>query len=53
MGAFGTLYMASGNINFGGEVEGAWRIKRDGNNLIFQRYEGGTGTWVTKDTITP
>ena len=28
-----------------------WRIKQDGNNLVIQRLE--SGTWTTKDTITP
>jgi len=47
-----TLFMTTtGNLNFGGAVEGAWRIIRDGNNLVFQRYE--SSVWVTKDTITP
>jgi len=32
-------------------TNGSWRIVRSGNNLIMERRE--TGSWVTKQTITP
>ena len=42
----------SGFFYFGDkDTDTTWRIKRDGNNLITQRRE--SGTWVTKQTITP
>jgi hypothetical protein len=31
-------------------VEGSWRIKRSGNDLQFQRYEGGL--WIAKGGVT-
>ncbi|MGD1843949.1 MAG: hypothetical protein ACFB10_00975 [Salibacteraceae bacterium] len=31
--------------------QGAWRIKREGNNLVFQRLE--SNVWITKSTLTP
>ena len=33
------------------DTDGTWRIVRSGNNLVFQRREGGG--WVTKNTMTP
>ena len=33
------------------DTNGSWRTGRDGNNLVQQRRE--SGSWVTKDTITP
>jgi len=43
---------ATGAYYFGDiETNGSWRIIRDGNNLVHQRLE--TGTWTTKNTITP
>jgi hypothetical protein len=33
------------------ETNDNWRIKQDGTDLVFQRLE--SGTWTTKDTITP
>jgi hypothetical protein len=41
----GFYYFGDPNIN------GTWRIGRDGNNLTYQRLE--SGTWVTKSSITP
>ena len=32
------------------EVEGSWRIKRSGNDLQFQRYEGSL--WTAKGGVT-
>lgn len=32
-------------------TDGSWRIGRSGNNLVFERRE--SGSWVTKQTITP
>lgn len=43
---------ADGAVYFGmPTTEGSWRISRNGNNLLTQRYE--TGVWVTKQTIAP
>jgi hypothetical protein len=42
-----TLELGTGAI----EKNDNWRIKQDGNNLVIQRLE--SGTWTTKDTITP
>jgi len=42
-----TLELGTGAI----ETNGNWRIKQDGNNLVHQKRE--SGSWVTKDTITP
>ncbi len=33
------------------DTDGSWRIIRSGNNLLSQRLE--SGTWTTKQTITP
>jgi hypothetical protein len=33
------------------EADGNWRIKQDGSNLVHQKRE--SGTWTTKQTITP
>jgi uncharacterized protein YycO len=40
-----------GEIYVGGlpTAEGTWKIAKDGDNLIFQRFDGGS--WITKDTI--
>lgn len=32
-------------------TDGTWRIIRSGNNLVFQRREGGT--WVEKGSMLP
>lgn len=32
-------------------TDGSWRMVRSGNNLVFERREGGA--WVIKQTITP
>lgn len=32
-------------------TDGSWRIKRSGNNLVFERRE--SGTWVTKTSMIP
>jgi hypothetical protein len=45
------LYMNNNEINWMGAVEGAWRIIPSGNNLLVQRYQGGS--WVTRYTFTP
>jgi len=33
------------------ETNGNWRLTQSGNNLVTQRLE--SGTWTTKDTVTP
>jgi len=41
-------------IEFGtgsAEENGNWRITQSGNDIVFQRKE--SGTWTTKDTISP
>jgi len=54
LGMGGTLFMGNNPVNWGGSVEGAWRIQPGtypDPNLYVQRYEGGA--WVTKHTFTP
>jgi hypothetical protein len=47
----GAVVHATGDYYFGDPLtEGSWRIKRDGDDLVFQRLE--SSTWVTKSTIT-
>lgn len=41
---------STAGVHFGGlTTAGSWRIERDGDNLVFQRYE--SSVWVTKLTI--
>jgi len=50
----GTNHIAgSANYFYLGDptTDGSWRIGRSGNNLVSERRE--SGTWVTKQTITP
>jgi hypothetical protein len=49
----GDIEIGSGNAFYLGdpESEGSWRITRNGNNLVFQRRE--SGSWVTKEKMTP
>jgi hypothetical protein len=49
----GNIEIGSGDAFYFGDpdTDGSWRITRSGSNLIFQRRE--SGTWVTKDTMTP
>lgn len=41
----GIVYLGDESTN------NSWRMVRSGDNLVFQRLE--SGTWTTKDTITP
>lgn len=49
----GDVTIGSGNAFYFGSstTNGSWRIIRDGNNLSFQRREGGT--WVEKGAMQP
>lgn len=47
----GVVYHGTGEANWGGAVEGAWRIKVIGTDMVFQRYE--SSAWVTKGNFTP
>ena len=47
------VHLKSDGVTYFGDsgTNGSWRITRSGDNLVFQRLE--SGTWTTKDTITP
>ena len=41
----------NGSLQFGADADGAWRLKKSGNNLAQERKE--TGTWNEKSAATP
>lgn len=49
---FGGFSPQTNDLNIGPpEVEGAWRMVKSGDDLVFQRYE--SGAWTLKGSFTP